>query len=68
MPTKTIHICTECDYYQEPFNDYPDRGICECMNCEEWVCDEHQRTHALSCMMDKSKSDLIDYACECCYG
>ena len=47
MGSKTIHTCGECEYYQEPFNDYPDRGMRECIVCNDWFCDECQADHAL---------------------
>lgn len=46
MGTITIHTCTECEYYQDPQDDYAERGIVECIICEEWVCDECQQEHA----------------------
>lgn len=49
MTKQTIHICEDCEYYQEPFNDYPDRGMNECMSCNDWFCDECQKDHSVLC-------------------
>ena len=80
MGSITIHLCGNCEYYQEPHNDYPERGICECMNCTDWFCDECQSDHAVGCVSKKdikeftaeygytSKDDLKDFAIECCFG
>jgi|AJXC01.1.fsa_nt_gi hypothetical protein len=46
MASKTIHLCDVCEYYQEPFNDYPDRSMFECNVCNNWYCDECHIEHA----------------------
>jgi hypothetical protein len=64
MTSVTIHTCSDCEYYQEPFNDYPERGIYECLNCHEYFCDKCQKSHANTCCFEKSQE--LEKKCEWC--
>ncbi len=52
LTTITLHTCSWCEYYQEPFDDYPERGMKECNCCHEWFCDECQKEHADQCCFE----------------
>jgi hypothetical protein len=47
MARKTIHVCENCEYYQEPHDDYPERCMFECHVCNEYFCDDCHEEHAM---------------------
>lgn len=68
MASITIHTCGNeiCGYYQEPYNDYPERGMNECMGCNEYFCDECSNDHAFECWLDHSKLIMKKTKCDWC--
>jgi hypothetical protein len=43
----TINLCKECEYYQEPHEENPERSMFECLVCKDWFCDECHEEHAM---------------------